>query len=370
LSTESFLSRAGQWFLRSGIQEESGGVARYYLADIQRNKPVSTEITGYAASTFVYLHSLTGEKVYLERAVRAARFLTRTAWRADVSAMLFETEPTAEGLLSYFFDGGIIVRGLLSAWRATGEDEFLQGAVAAGQSMMRDFAAGGGEYHPILRLPEKEPLPRDSRWSRSTGCYQLKSAMAWHDLAEATGDDAWRRPYEDVLGFSLRTYGSFLPGHSERNKVMDRLHAYAYFLEGLLPRAHDPLCAAALCDGIRRVAVYLREIAPEFERSDVYAQLLRVRLYADWAGVAALDRAAAEFEAERLRGFQHAGGGPSGYQAQPGDPRIEGGFAFGRKDGHCLPFVNPVSTAFALQALALWEGARAGAGQAHRHLLI
>jgi len=359
------LSRAGQWFLQSGIQEESGGVARYYLADVQRNKPVSTEITGYAASTFVYLHSLTRDGVYLERAVRAARFLTRTAWRADLAAIPFEIEPTHEGLLVYFFDAGIIVRGLLAVWRGTGDDEFLRGAQAVGRSMMDDFAAGGGEHHPILRLPEKQPLARDERWSRSPGCYQLKSAMAWHDLAEATGEAAWRCPYDAALEFALAGSGAFLPGHPDRHKVMDRLHAYLYFLEGLLPRARDPRCAAALDAGIRRAAGYLRDITPEFERSDVYAQLLRVRLYADWEGAVPLDLPAAEFEAARLRGFQHVCDG-----SRPPDPRLEGGFTFGRKGGECLPFLNPVSTGFALQALALWEQARAGGGQAHRHLLI
>ena len=113
------------------------------------------------------------------------------------------------------------------------------------------------------------------------GCYQLKSAMAWWDLFEVTGDERFRAPYEQVLETSLATYRDFLPGHPERHKVMDRLHAFSYFLEGLLPRASfDPRCAAALADGIDMVAHHLRDIAPEFARSDVFAQLLRARLYA------------------------------------------------------------------------------------------
>jgi hypothetical protein len=63
----SQISRAGEWFLRSGIQEPSGGVARYYRADLERNHAVSTEITGYAVSAFVYLHAVTQDERYLER---------------------------------------------------------------------------------------------------------------------------------------------------------------------------------------------------------------------------------------------------------------------------------------------------------------
>jgi hypothetical protein len=144
----------------------------------------------------------------------------------------------------------------------------------------------------------------------------------------------------------------FLPGHPVRAKVMDRLHAYLYFLEGLLPCAGEPPCATSIREGIGRVAERLRGIAPEFERSDVYAQLLRLRLYA--AAIAPLDRAAAHEEAERLAAFQ----------AVSADPRIDGGFYFGCAAGAFLPYINPVSTAFALQALALWDGA------AYRHLLI
>jgi len=94
-------------------------------------------------------------------------------------------------------------------------------------------------------------------------------------------------------------------------------------------------------------------------RSDVYAQLLRIRLFADWNGAAPLDRQAAEKEAETLAGFQ----------AASADPRIDGGFYFGRRGAEWLPYINPVSTAFAMQALALWELPRPRR-QPLRHLLI
>jgi hypothetical protein len=351
------LSRTAEWFLHSGIQQPDGGVARYYLVDTCRNLPASTEITGYTASAFVYLHSVTHDARYLPRALSAARYLIR-AWDPASQTMPFEIAPAA---FTYFFDCGIVVRGLLAVWRATGEQEFLDAAVATGLSMARDFASPTGDFHPILALPSKTPLPRDPlRWSRTAACYQLKSAMAWWDLFEATGDRRFAEPYERVLEASLGTYADFLPGHPERPKVMDRLHAFSYFLEGLLPRAAEARCAAALRDGITRAACHLRDIAPEFARSDVYAQLLRVRLYADWLGAVPLDRPAAEFEAAQLAAFQ----------AADADPRLNGGYWFGRRRAVPLPFINPVSAAFASQALELWETSLAGGAQAHRHLLI
>ena len=323
------IARAGDWLLRSGIQQSNGGVARYYRTDLQRNAPVSTEITGYTLSVLVYFG-------HLDRAATAARFLCR-AWDAERGVMPFEL---GEPGFSYFFDSGIIVRGLLAAWRATDEQEFLDTAIEIGRHMARDHDAGD-DFHPILSLPGKQPAERDpSRWSRSPGCYQLKAAMAFHDLAQAAGDSSFLDGYERVLDGSLRSYATFLPGHPDRMRVMDRLHAFCYFLEGLLPHAREPRCCAAIHDGVGRVAALLREIAPEFERSDVYAQLLRVRVYADRAGVMPLDREAADFEAARLLTFEAP----------------EGGFYFGRQGSEFLPFLNPVSTAFAMQALAVWSG--------------
>jgi hypothetical protein len=352
-SISNFIDRAGRWFLDSGIQEPGGGVARYRRTDTGRNQPISNEITGYAAGTLVYLHSLTGDRAYLDKAVAAARFLTRTAWDDARQIFPFEYAPPGNAL-AYFFDCGIIARGLLAVWRATGAQEFLARAVACGTSMARDFA-GAEAFHPVLQLPDKQPLAYDHQWSRSPGCYQLKSALAWYDLYDETGDAAFQRCYQRALDYSLHAYAAFLPGDPDPNRVMDRLHAYCYFLEGLLPCAGHKPCAAALCDGLRRVAGYLREIAPAFARSDVYAQLLRLRLFADWSGIVPVDRDAACWEAGRLREFQCA---------------QTGGFYFGQKDGRMLPFINPVSAAFGLQALAMWRDFEAGAPPLHRHALI
>jgi hypothetical protein len=321
-------------------------VARYYRVG-EGYLPASTEITGYAVSFFVYLHSVSGDKRYLDAAERGARFLVN-AWDPKLCVMPFEIDPPAK---SYFFDCGIIVRGLLSAWRATGEEEFRTLAVQVGNSMLRDFAGEQGDFHPILTLPDKCPEERDpARWSKSAGCYQLKSAMAWWDLFEATGEKCFQEPYKRVLEYSLGTYREFVPGRFDHLQIMDRLHAYSYFLEGLLPWANQDRCKDALVMGIAAAGAALRKIAPAFARSDVYAQLLRVRLFADWAGSVELDRKQAAEEAEALAAFQ----------------REDGGWWFGRKSHEMMPFINPVSAAFAAQTLDLWERRE----QINRHLLV
>ena len=328
-------------------------MARFYRSDVERNNPISTEITGYAVGTLVYMHSATGDAAYLERAVETARFLTRTAWDSASRTFPFEYPDTAK--LTYFFDCGIIIRGLLAVWRATRDREFLDSSLACGHSMLADFNSGT-DFHPILRLPGKEPLARDARWSRSPGCYQLKSALGWYELAEETGDARLRTAYEGLLAAAIASHREFLPGHAEEARVMDRLHAYCYFLEALLPYARRNPFAEEFGWGVATVGRLLHEIAPSFARSDVYAQLLRLRLFE----IVPLDLEKAEIEAHELAVFQ---------SADP-DIRVRGGFHFGRKDGSMLPYINPVSTAFALQALEMWRRRRSGTLKPCRHMLI
>ncbi len=340
LNTAAILERSGSWFLRSGIQDSSGGVARYYLSDSQRYAPVSAEITGYAVSTLLYLARMTGGREYLKAAERSAQYLVHQAWNEKTATFAYEPDQP----YAYFFDCGIVARGLLAMWRATGNAEYFERAKECGLSMAFDFMAGEA-MHPVLKLPSKQPEPYGERWSKRPGCYQLKSAMAWHELAIATGHRELASAFERMLAYSLATHEKFVPADSTGDDAMDRLHAYAYFLEALLAVPEHEECAAVVGVGIERIDNHLRRMAPRFVRCDVYAQLLRLRLLAARLGLCRLDEVAAEQEALRILEFQASGAGRN----------TAGGFWFGRRDTQLMPFANPVSTAFAIQALALWQ---------------
>lgn len=344
--------RAGCWLLYSGIQEASGGVARYHLAEDGCNLPVSNEITGYFASALVDLHLRTGRGEYLDAAVGAARFLTDHAW--DAQGFTFPFEPGSDR--AYFFDIGIIVRGLLAVWRATGEAQYFERAKEAALSLAFDFMSER-EFAPIISLPDKQPLPYEPRWSRRPGCFQLKAALAWLEI----GDPHAALLFEAMLESSLASHDSFLTFEKDREKLMDWLHPECYFLEALLWVADRERVRRALETGIARTGSLLREIGPRFERSDVYAQLLRVRLIAHHLGAVALDEEAAGEEVRHLATFQ---------EQTSDDRRLRGGFWFGRKSAARLPFSNPVSTVFGMQALALWDDHRAGRWDFELHRLI
>jgi hypothetical protein len=341
---------AARWFLESGIQEPSGGVARYYRTDFGRNHRISTEITGYAASFLAWLFRLTGEPQLLEGATRAGDFLVRQAWDSQAALFPFEypTDGDSAEPLAYFFDNAIVVRGLLALWRVTGRSEWLETAARCGQVIAHEFDTTNG-FSAALWLPAKVPAPRDERWSRNPGCYHLKAALAWRELALAGVQGNFEESYRRALRYAVATHEQFLPPTAEP-AVMDRLHAYCYFLEGLLACADEPECRQTLRHGIERTRERLEQIAPLFERGDVRAQLLRVRLFADALGAAPMGEDEAEREVARILEFQ----------VQDRDPRVYGGFYFGRTPTGWLPFINPYTTAFAVQALEMWRQRRTG----------
>lgn len=320
-------------------------MARYHHIAERRNARISTEITGYAVSALLELESRLGQPEYAA-AAEAAGILLCQAWDDRCQAMPFEW--AEDGALpeshTYFFDTGIIARGLVRLWKRTGEARYLETALRCGEAMRRDFV-NSVDIDPILDLPSKSPVPRDARWSRTSDCYQLKSALAWLELDECAPGHEYVAEYEKALQRALRTHASFFDREPSAHRKMDRLHAYCYFLEAMLARAERPEVRNALEEGIDRAATLLRRIRSEFERSDVDGQLLRVRLWADDAGAAPLDEKAAAEEASWA----------ASHQMTSPEARLDGGFNFGRRDGQPTNFSNPVSTAFCMQALALWQ---------------
>ncbi len=330
-------------------------MARYYRVDEQRNLPLSTEITGYSVSALLELYQRTGRSEYLNQAIAAGRYL-RNAWNAVLGTMPFETDPPGNGF-AYFFDLGIIARALLRLADVTGDTQALEVARRCGQSMYQDFAAPQGS-HCILTLPAKTPLPDEPWWSRRPGAFHLKAALAWLELAPRFPEFA--APYQRQLDFSLAVWRELIDLEPQRERLMDRLHPLGYFLEGLLPVLHQPGAAEAFRQAVPVYAALLREIGPAFTRSDAYAQLLRARIYADAAGILPLDETQAAEEYTVIVSLQD----------QSGDPRRHGGYAFGTRQGQVLPFANPVSTAFCMQAVAHWHDRQAGKFQAHWRELI
>src|SRR5262249_35014952 len=149
------------------------------------------------------------------------------------------------------------------------------------------------------------PSANSELWSLDAGVYQLKVGLAFLELAELDSSGQFSRTAEGLLQWSLRRHEIFLPGCDAQDQVAGRLHAYCYFLEGLLPFVEKQFeCALALQTSIARVESLIAETAPVLERCDTVAQLLRLRLIGDYMGLVEIDLGAASREVERVASFQ------------------------------------------------------------------
>jgi hypothetical protein len=355
--------RAGlAWLAHSGIQREFGGVSRYYAADDGYYRDVSTEITAYAIQAYLSL-PLPGEPGLLSHALRAGQFLCYDTGDSRIGLFPFETPLTGfpPSDTVYFFDCGIILRALLALWNTTADPQYLERAERCGAAMMGQMSRVDGSFFPMLDLRSCVPSTGRGKWSLETDVYQLKAALGFLELAEATGSTMFSKTAENLLNWALRQHELFLPGAAEPDIVADRLHAYCYFLEGLLPFLDRRFeCAQILQGGLTRVEKLSLEVRKSLERSDVMAQLLRLRLLSDYIGVIELDVSAASWEAESLPAFQ----------LFTEDPATNGAFSFGRRDGRLTPHANPVSTIFCLQAMRMWQDHENGELRTTWHELI
>ena len=131
----------------------------------------------------------------------------------------------------------------------------------------------------------------------------------------------------------------------------------------VLPLKECPAAPAqgALAIECRRDDMKTREILAKIHHPATAAQVGAERqLLADWGGVERVDREAAQWEASRLLDFQ----------AHQPDTRVNSGFYFGTKAEQLVLHASPVSTGFAVQALAWFDQYSKGCESVDWRMLI
>ena len=340
-----------QWLTHSGIQRPSGGVSRFFHTEVNKYASVSTAATSYFVSGLLQSSEIDPDAA-VESAQAAGRFLLDHAFDDEVG--LFRHEVVEEGDLqawSYLLDSTAGVRALLDLWKATQEPAYAEKAERCGIAIKENLSRMDGSFFPVFDLERKMPYEADEPWWQQPGVYHLKSALAFRLLADVVGLHEFKAMSDDLLRWCLKRHEGFAEREPTAERTMSRLHAYSYFLEGLLPDAGlDAECSRALQFGILEIENLSQDVGHEFQRCDVLAQLLRLRLFADRLGIMELDYQQAGNEAAAIEEFQR----------QSSDPQIDGGFAFARKDSQLTADANTTATVFSLQALQMWEQASAG----------
>jgi hypothetical protein len=341
-----------RWLAISGIQNQSGGVSEGFHADTRTYSPISTTATGYYIAAQLWSQRFS-RGALPATASRAGSFLLEHAF--NMSAEMFPVRvgdnDEEEAHLAYFLDCTVVVRSLTQLWDSTKDPAFLECAERCGLALHSRMPTVDGAFFPIYDFKTDRAYAEVGSWREEMGVPQLKGGLALLELYKATGRGEFEHDAEALRKWCLRRHESFLPGEVDDAKIIERLHAYCLFLEGLLPGvALDADSGRILQFGILRVENFLDEFGPELQRCDVLAQILRLRLYADKLGLMELDYKRAEDEAAAIVEFQ----------TQSADPKSDGAFTRYRHTTNSRPQLDLTATVFAMQALEMWDQAEEG----------
>lgn len=326
-----------RWLLVSPIQHPSGGVCLDYRVPDAEFGSISTEATAW------YIQGLLGigevETLRVERAAKAGRYLMESAF--DMSTDLFLTHPNADGSsqpkTAEFVSCTVAIRALTALFRATLDSAYLECAARCSRAMRMRMTRVDGSFFPSYDVPTQTPL-----YERDPDVDQLKAAVAWTDLSEASTQREHAAPIEQLQKWALRNQQLTLSAPSDPAAAQRR---YALFLEGLLPAAAiDFVASQALQAGVARLEGAYDDTPIGSRSPSVLARLLRLRLIADSLGIIELHHGRASEEASTLRALQ----------VRSNDSKIDGGFGLAPRD-ELEAVVDPESVVVSLQALEMWR---------------
>ncbi len=352
--TSPFDSAAG-WILNSGIQNitsdasKNGSFNSWYDLDSGAYPFMYSEITGYGITTLLYLHDITGKKVFLERAKLAGDWLLGQALH-DCGGLIAKIyhDGTVDGRV-FSFDNGMALYGLANLARVSGIDAYADGAETIGQFLL-SAQKSNGEMNAIFDTSESIFVNRMDKWSTQPGGYHAKVALGLIDASNALGKTKYMVSAERLCDASMafqEESGRFV---SDGNT---HLHPHSYACEGLFYASHSlkrPDFLRRAETGVRWVlglqmgdgglpTLFSPKGVDENQRTDILGQVTRLGVLMLQEGRLPEHKASVDSLFRRLMLSQNT----AGQQA--------GGFYFGHENAKRVNHVNSWCSMFGLQAI-------------------
>ena len=229
LSLQDHLDAAVQWICRAQDISEDDGVARSYSLIynpyFERKGWVASypEVTGYIIPTmFDYAH-LSGRQDIYERAVRMA------VWESKVQ---MENGAVQGGIIGdqpspAIFNTGQVIFGWLRAYEETGNEQFMDSAMRAGDFLVSNLEIDGS-WRRNLSLFASDKMP----------FYSYNTRAAW--ALSLLGTHLGKQEYTDAAVNNVEfTLGQQLDNGWVKNNCLTSpkeplLHTIAYCVEGIL----------------------------------------------------------------------------------------------------------------------------------------
>lgn len=215
---EAHLKAAMDWLCTAQDANRDGGVSASYDLWKKRWAVSYRETTGYIIETFLAYYRLTGNKEYLERAVRMGEW--ELSMQCDDGAV---GEVKKDGSIGKkIFNTGQVMLGLLALYRETGDKKYLD-AVARAARWLTKQQSPDGSWQTFTSRGEGQTIETRVAWPL------LDFALRTNNLAARTAAEKylqWVVAQQEPSGWFNNT--SFTKG------VDPWTHQIAYTMSGLL----------------------------------------------------------------------------------------------------------------------------------------
>ena len=233
--------------------DQRTGAIKEKTRDDGRPAFLFSEVTGYAIADLLLLHSITGDPLYLESAIKASDWLIHTA--SDERGWIrtryyFERDAEDELRLNSFtggnifaFDNGICLGGLTALYGAIREEtcrrpelaekvETLTGRIQILSDNLIASIGPDGSVPAILTAEGVEVRPDSPRWSQRRGSFHAKIAESFAELYALTTQPRYAEAASRICKFVIshqQENGRFVTD----DKGSTQLHPHCYSAEGL-----------------------------------------------------------------------------------------------------------------------------------------
>jgi len=241
---ERSLDLSIDWLKNSGIQNLKnsklrGSVNAWYDPNRKKYSFVYSEINGYFMTTMVFLYKRTGDSQYLEKGLKAAKWLIFNAQEKNGGfRCLFLIDKNSRHSHKqnqmYTFDNGIILNGLVSLYKETKKDFLLKSAKRCANWII-DYCINKKDYlvKPVYEINENKFFESDKEWSTTSGSYHSKISIGLANLYSVIKNKNYINTAIKICNSSLRFQeknGRFVSFLLKRGT---NAHPHCYSAEGL-----------------------------------------------------------------------------------------------------------------------------------------
>jgi uncharacterized protein YfkK (UPF0435 family) len=229
------------WVNVSGIQNNDkkdknyGGYYAWYDEKKKNYSYLYSEITGYLITFNCFLYSIKKNKKNLIAAEVAANWLINKAQFSFGGFKCFELidkklNIVDKSLLSYSFDNGVILNGLVNIYKITKKRKYLNSATKCADWILA-CSKKNGLVKPVYDSAKKKFIFDKKSWSMIPGPYHTKISIGLYNLYSVIKKKKYLHVADNIIKNSIskqRRDGMFLSTANHTN-----LHPHCYSAEGI-----------------------------------------------------------------------------------------------------------------------------------------